>query len=413
MWHGGASKQLREEYPATRNRNSALTTSSLFTGIGGFEIGFSQAGIATDFMVEIDPDARAVLRARFPNVALHGDVAAVDDLPASTRILTAGFPCQNLSMAGDKAGIAGNKSGVVTKLFGLITRSQVPTVVIENVYFMLQLDSGQAMHWLVERFEGLGYYWAYRVLNTIGFGLPQRRRRVYFVASREIDPRKVLFADESPLPKQTPVDLSQPIGFYWTEGRSGVGFTSDGIPPLKVGSAIGIASAPAVLFPDGEVLMPSLEACERLQGFPVGWTEVQNYAPVRKGARWRMVGNAVSVPVAKWIGDRMKGESPILDFAVSPMRERGRWPDAAWNVGNGRFAVKASDRPLGVLHCSINKFRDDSWTRLSDRALGGFISRAEAGGLSLPAGFLDALRLAARRPGKIRAQHAVRVQTPA
>lgn len=357
-------------------------------------------------MAEIDPDAREVLRARFPGAVVEADVFDIEELPTSTTILTAGFPCQNLSMAGDKAGIDGTKSGVVTKLFQLIESSNVPTVVIENVYFMLQLDAGRAMRWLVEQFERLGYGWAYRVLDTMGFGLPQRRRRVFFVASREIDPRKVLFGDESAAPKSSAIDLARPIGFYWTEGRSGVGLTSDGIPPLKVGSSIGIASAPAVLFPDGEVLMPSIRACEQLQGFAGGWTELNNHEPAKKGARWRMVGNAVSVPVARWVGERLKTGKVILDFKVTPMPTSGRWPDAAWNVGQGRVVVPASDRPLDLIPRSITEFRDDSWSRLSDRALTGFIRRAEVGGLNLPRGFLDALRVAARKPETVRKRRA-------
>jgi DNA (cytosine-5)-methyltransferase 1 len=93
-------------------------------------------------------------------------------------ILTAVFPCQNLSTAGDKSGIGGAKSGIVGKMFELISRSNVSTVVIENVYFMLPLDRGNAMRGLVEQFEALRYKWAYRVVDTMSFGLPQRRRRV-------------------------------------------------------------------------------------------------------------------------------------------------------------------------------------------------------------------------------------------
>ena len=169
-----------------------MSVVGLFAGIGGFECAFADAGFETEMLVEIDASASAVLQRRFPEVELVADVADVRDLPGSATILTAGFPCQNLSMAGDKTGITGSKSGVVGKMFELIAHSRVPTVVIENVYFMLQLDSGRAMQWLVERFEDLGYYWGYRVLDTMGFGLPHRRRRVYLVASRELDPRTVL-----------------------------------------------------------------------------------------------------------------------------------------------------------------------------------------------------------------------------
>jgi DNA (cytosine-5)-methyltransferase 1 len=379
-----------------------MYVSGLFAGIGGFELAFSQAGIETELLVECDAAARSVLRSHFPHSDLQEDVSNLTDLPSTTQILTAGFPCQNLSMAGDKSGLSGSKSGIVNKLFQLIGKSRVPTVVIENVYFMLQLDHGNAMRQLVHEFEQLGYKWAYRVLDSMGFGLPQRRRRVYFVASSDLDPRTILFADGNVSNHILPIPhIGTPLGFYWTEGRSGIGLTVNGVPPLKVGSALGIPSAPAVLFPDGEVLMPSIEGCERLQGFPSGWTLIDNQdtqaTDVRaKNPRWRMVGNAVSVPVAQWIGSRIKFPGKVLEFQETPIQEHRRWPDAAWNIGDGRVGVVANDKPLKIKMPSISEFRDRSWTRLSVRALDGFIRRAEEGKLRLPHGFLEALRNAPR-----------------
>lgn len=374
-----------------------MYVTGIFSGIGGFELAFSQAGFETELLVEIDPAASAVLEARFPNAELRTDVLDLNDISSNTMILTAGFPCQNLSMAGDKSGITGSKSGVVQKMFELIARSRTPIVVIENVYFMLQLDSGKGMQWLVERFEELGYQWAYRVVDTMGFGLPQRRRRVYFVASLDMDPRSVLFADEAPTLTSSKPDLKTPLGFYWTEGRSGVGFTVDGIPPLKVGSALGIPSVPAVLFPDGEVMCPGLAACEQLQGFTVGWTTVPTHHGARRNPEWRMVGNAVSVPVARWIAERIKSPGSVLDFERVSLSGCSRWPHAAWNVGKGRLGILASDKPISMARPSISEFRDPSWTKLSDRALNGFITRATEGGLWMPKGFLSALRKADRK----------------
>ena len=376
-----------------------MSVAGLFAGIGGFELAFSQVGYETSLLAEIDPAATAVLKAKFPDADLRSDVVDVTEVPSGTTILTAGFPCQNLSMAGDKSGITGSKSAEVKKMFELIERSRVPIVVIENVYFMLQLDSGKAMRRLVEGFERRKYHWAYRVLDTMGFGLPQRRRRVYFVASNSMDPRRVLFADDTAVPKPPKPDLATPVGFYWTEGRSGIGLTADGIPPLKIGSAVGIPSAPAVLFLDGEVLMPSLAACERLQGFPAGWTA----AASGKGGRrpeWRMVGNAVSVPVAKWVAQRIKAPGDVLEFKKVKIQKDRRWPDAAWNVGKGRVGVLAGDKPVLTSRPSISSFRDATWTRLSDRALNGFIERVEDGGLSTPEGFVAALRGAGRKAAR-------------
>lgn len=373
-----------------------MSVTGLFAGIGGFELALSQAGLITEMLVEVDGAANLVLASQFPNVEVHPDVADLVHLPSNTSILTAGFPCQNLSMAGDKSGIEGSKSGVVRKMFELIERSKVPLVVIENVYFMLQLDSGRGMKWLVEQFEGLGYRWAYRVLDTMGFGLPQRRRRVYFVASRDVDPRTILFADETDRPALPKPDLSVPLGFYWTEGKSGIGITVDGIPPLKVGSSLGIPSAPAVLFPDGEVLMPSLKACERLQGFPVGWTDAAANGE-KKDPRWRLIGNAVSVPVALWVAERINSPGEVRKYELTDENKWKRWPDAAWNVERRRVGVLASDKPILGEPPSISQLRDETWTRLSDRALDGFIDRAVAGGLKMPEGFVTALMNAARK----------------
>jgi DNA (cytosine-5)-methyltransferase 1 len=343
----------------------------------------------------VDQSARAVLREQFPNVTIENDVNDLASLPDGADILTAGFPCQNLSMAGDKSGIGGPKSAIVEKMFELIERSRVPTVLIENVYFMLQLDHGNGMRRLVEKFEEHHYKWAYRVLDTMGFGLPQRRRRVYFVASRVLDPRQVLFSDESePLDTIEP-ELNRPIGFYWTEGRSGIGLTVDGIPPLKVGSTLGIPSPPAVLFPDGEVLIPSLTVCEKLQGFPPGWTAASQ--DMGKNPAWRLVGNAVSVPVVRWVAQRISKPGSLLELPNIEIVAGRTWPDAAWNVGEGRTGVVAGDKPIASDRPSISVFRDSTWTRLSDRALNGFLKRAVEGGLWVPEGFLDALRNAHRK----------------
>ena len=376
-----------------------MSVAGLFAGIGGFELAFSQVGVKTNLLVDIDPRAREVLEVRFPEIEIRSDVHDLAALPSDTTIVTAGFPCQNLSMAGDKTGISGPKSGVVKKLFELIAMPDPLTVVIENVYFMLQLDSGRAMEWLVDHFESLDYRWAYRVVDTMGFGLPQRRRRVYMVASRGLDPRKILFADDdSPLETSLP-SLEHPLGFYWTEGRSGVGLTVDGIPPLKAGSTLGIPSPPAVLFPDGEVLTPSLKSCEELQGFPAGWTDVDSEHEQRN-PEWRLVGNAVSVPVARWVAERIRTPGEVTKFDETAIERGRRWPEAGWNVGDGRMGVSAGDKPVATKAPSIAQFRDSSWSRLSNRALDGFIGRAEGGGLRMPDHFLDALRSARRRDSK-------------
>ncbi|QNO26381.1 DNA (cytosine-5-)-methyltransferase [Sphingopyxis sp. OPL5] len=370
-------------------RNSIL---GLYAGIGGFELGFHDIGMQPSLLADKDDYCRLVLEKRFPRAKIHADVADLDKMPANTKIVTAGFPCQNLSMAGDKSGLSGSKSSDIRHLFELLRAGGRPTLVIENVYFMLHLGRGAAMKSLVGDLEELGYSWAYRVVNTTSFGLPQRRRRVFLVASTTIDPRGVLFADEAgPVAKPIPT-LDQPIGFYWTEGRRGMGLAVDGIPPLKIASGIGIPSVPAVLFPDGEVLTPSIESCEELQGFPRGWTDVE--FGVARSPRWSMVGNAVSVPAARWLASRIKEPGDMLPLGSRSLTATSKWPNAAFGNTDGHFAVDASERPLDVPVPSIGLFRDQSWKRLSERALRGYIGRAREGGLRFPAGFIEAVESA-------------------
>jgi DNA (cytosine-5)-methyltransferase 1 len=364
----------------------------LYAGIGGFELGFQAAGYDPILLADSDEYCRALLETRFPNARVEGDVRDIRSLPKNTEVVTAGFPCQNLSMAGDKSGMNGGKTGDVTHMFQLLRRGARPTLAIENVNFMLHVQRGTAMAELVRELEGLGYEWAYRVVNSMAFGLPQRRRRVFLVASQTVDPRDVLFADEaSPIERPKP-SLHRPIGFYWTEGRSGWGAAVDSVPPLKVASTVGIPSMPAVLFPDGEVLTPSIEACEKLQGFEAGWTELAY--DVRRSPRWRMVGNAVSVPAAKWLASRIRQPGRFLPLESKEVESGSSWPRAAFG-GNGKiFAVDVSDRPIHERVPSISEMRDASWKPLSYRALNGFISRAEAGSLRFPTGFLETLKKA-------------------
>src|SRR5262249_28991618 len=154
---------------------------------------------------EIWHPAITVLRAKFPNTANRPDIADLRALPANVDLLTAGFPCQDLSQAGTTAGIDGKRSALVGHVFRLLNRRRVPIVVLETVPFMLQLAKGSAMDRLTRAFEELGYRWAYRTVTSLAF-LPQRRERIFFVASHcDLDPAAVLFADDvtppSPLTK--------------------------------------------------------------------------------------------------------------------------------------------------------------------------------------------------------------------
>lgn len=373
------------------HKGASLLHVGLFAGIGGIEAGLARAGHQTTSLAETDPAAYAVLKDRFPDTPITGDVATLADLPADVDLLTAGFPCQNISMAGDKAGINGDRSGVIDHVFELLERRRVPWLLFENVYFLLYVKQGRSMAYLIDRLERLGYRWAYRIVNSFWFGVPQRRRRLFLVASMEGDPQNVLLADDASIPKEPERTLETPLGFYWTEGRSGVGFAVDAVPPLKGGSGVGIPSPPAVFFPDGRVVKPSIAVAERIQGFEAGWTVAAEKTSSR-GARWRLVGNAVTVPVAEWIGRRLAQPGSYDFSADQPLLESAPWPKAAWGESGRRHKSEVSERPLDMGIPSLDSFVELEWMPLSKRATEGFVARASEGNLRFPEGFLTALR---------------------
>lgn len=365
-----------------------MKIAALFAGIGGMELGLHDAGHRTMMTCEIWEPAVEVLAHRFPLVTNHPDVSALKSLPSKTDLLTAGFPCQDLSQAGMTAGIDGRRSGLVGHVFRLLDQKRVPVVVLENVSFMLQLDKGAAMERLTKAFEERGYRWAYRTVNSQGF-LHQRRERVFFVASRsDLDPSSVLFVDDvKPRYAKTALD-THAHGFYWTEGTRGLGWAPDAVPTLKNGSTVGIPSPPAILMPNGRIIKPDIRDAERLQGFPSDWTM---NAPERQ--RWSLVGNAVSVPVAAWLGKRLAKPGKF-----DPKRDRewpnkrGSFPRSARFDGETRYAVEIGQFPVWKKRPPLHEFLRHEGTMLSVRATAGFLSRAEASSLRFVPGFLDAVR---------------------
>lgn len=169
---------------------------SLFSGIGGIELGLHQSGHTTEIFCEVDPLAKAVLSKNFPGVKIEDDINEIRELP-SCDLVAAGFPCQDLSQAGGKEGIDGSRSGLVKKLFELIEKKEhanrPPWILIENVPYMLRLNRGKAMSYLTSVLSELGYTWAYRTVDARCFGLPQRRHRVILLASLFEDPKDVIF----------------------------------------------------------------------------------------------------------------------------------------------------------------------------------------------------------------------------
>jgi DNA (cytosine-5)-methyltransferase 1 len=330
----------------------------------------------------------AVLQKRFPLVRLHQDIRTLKSLPA-VDLLTAGFPCQDLSPAGKMRGIGGTKSGIVWEAFRLIDTRPPEWVLFENVPFMLKLHGGRALGMIVSALEDRGYNWAYRVVDTRSFGLPQRRERVFLLASLSDDPREVLLSEDAGEQSHQTAGR-RPCGFYWTEGNRGLGWAVDAVPTLKGGSGLAIPSPPAIWCLDGRFVTPDIRDAERLQGFPADWTKPAESVG-RASRRWGLVGNAVSVPVARWIGQRLRNPKPCAPSSPRRLRAGDGWPHSAWNIGEGRYSIEASTFPKAYSKKAIGSFLIYPPKPLSLRAAQGFFGRVTRSSLRCDPRFIREL----------------------
>lgn len=368
---------------------------SLFAGIGGFELAFRSIDVKTTLMCEIDPVAKHVLHSQIPDVPIIDDVCSMKALPKGTDVLCAGFPCQDLSSVGAKAGLSGTRSSLVKEVFRLLKTNPVEWVIFENVSFMLSLNKGEAIRTIAEELESLGYNWAYRTIDSISF-VPQHRCRVFVVASLHNDPRDILLSDsyDTNIGKVDFSNFNYPIGFYWTEGKHALGLIEDGIPTLKAGSTIGIASPPAIVFPNGEISIPDICDAERLQGFPSNWTQSAEDL-TKTSIRWRLVGNAVTVDTVAWIAHKIispKAYDSSKDKELCFTKSKNNWPKAAWGKDGRRYVSMSTKYPTAGHPVPLATFLEHPRKQLSLKAAKGFEKRLTEGGMRSPEFFRTALK---------------------
>ena len=169
------------------------------------------------------------------------------------------------------------------------------------------------------------------------------------------------------------------------------------LPALKGGSTIGIPSPPAIWVSDNPLdrtfITPAVADAEQLQGFPRGWTDVVDRMPRGHGHRWKLVGNAVSVPMATWVGKRLAKPGVFDDARLAETVRAGvSWPRAACG-GPGREPrqVAVSMWPVRNRRTHLSKFLEHATKPLSLRAAAGFLERANDGSLRFEDGFLEAV----------------------
>ncbi|MYB24782.1 MAG: DNA (cytosine-5-)-methyltransferase [Acidimicrobiia bacterium] len=296
-----------------------LRLASFFAGIGGFDLGFELAGIRTIWQCELAPFCRDILARHWPGVPRVSDINEVsaDDIP-DADIWAGGFPCQDVSLArmGPRKGLQGRRSGLFFSFADLIAARSPHVVIIENVAALLSSHSGRDFAVIVRTLAELGYGVAWRVLDSRHFGIPQSRSRVFIVGSLggPASAAKVLFESEcgdrnSEKGRQNEAKSVSP--FALCVGDPSRGFVKKLAHCLYAESARHTGtdwSRNYVSYPEGRVRRLTPLEAERLQGFPDNWTvpsasrdDLDNV----DSARYHACGNAVSVPVAKWIGSRV------------------------------------------------------------------------------------------------------------
>ncbi len=149
----------------------------LFSGIGGFSLGLERAGHETVAFCEINPFCREILKKHWPNVPIFEDVRTIDYVGA-VDIICGGFPCQDISVAGKRAGLAGSESGLWFEFKRLIERYKPKYAIIENVGALRQRGLVDVLKGLAE----VGYDAEWHLIPASYVGSPQLRDRCWIVA---------------------------------------------------------------------------------------------------------------------------------------------------------------------------------------------------------------------------------------
>ena len=154
-----------------------MTHGSLFSGIGGFELGAKRAGIKTIWNCEINPFCRKVLKKHFPETTQYTDITTLKN-PPYVDIISGGFPCQDISVANPKGdGLEGQRSGLWKEMFRIIYKTRPRYVLIENSPMLLR----KGINTILQNLAEIGYDAEWYCLQARDFNLPHKRERLFIV----------------------------------------------------------------------------------------------------------------------------------------------------------------------------------------------------------------------------------------
>ncbi|HEX7413052.1 MAG TPA: DNA cytosine methyltransferase [Bacteroidia bacterium] len=292
-------------------------TIDLFAGIGGIRLGFEAYGCENVFSSEWDKEAQKMYEANFGEKPF-GDINLIEpkDIP-DHDILLAGFPCQPFSIAGKGLGFADTRGTLFFNIEAIIEEKRPRAFLLENVKRLTTHDNGKTFAVILEKLRGLGYTVYHKVFNSLNFGVPQKRERIYIVGF--LDP--IYFKFPKPLGYYKPLseilqnDNEIPKSYFLSDTIKQKRLnTVKGVPPFpsiwheNIGGNISALPYSCALRAGGSYNYLVVNGIRRLtdremlrlQGFPDTFKINLPYTQARKVA-----GNSVSVPVIKAIAGEM------------------------------------------------------------------------------------------------------------
>ena len=156
----------------------------LFSGIGGFSLGLERAGMETVAFCEFDKHAQKVLKKHWPDVPIHEDVRTLDgkQFRGTVNVICGGFPCQDVSQAGNKVGVAGSRTNLYTEMLRVISECLPKYAIFENVTGLLSGDNGRWFARFLYDLAQIGYDAEWHCISASYIGAPHHRDRVWIIA---------------------------------------------------------------------------------------------------------------------------------------------------------------------------------------------------------------------------------------
>lgn len=285
----------------------------LFCGIGGFRLGLERAGHECIGSCEIEKNARAIYGKNFGTEPEYADALRLDarTLP-DFDILAAGFPCQAFSLAGKRLGFADTRGTLFFEVARIAKQKGPRYLLLENVEGLLFHDEGRTLGTILLTLDELGYDAEWQVMHGSDF-LPQRRERIFIIGHSRGNPFKQIFPLGSPKEKTGGTVCTHSIDANYWKGidnhsqrtavavalanskANGRRVKAPGEPTYAMTTKCDIG-----VFDGYDIRKLTPLECERLQGFPDGWTE-----GIAEQHRYRCLGNAVMPPVVEYIAKHL------------------------------------------------------------------------------------------------------------